>query len=72
VVARVREVVWSKSARDALDAAVAYIWEDSQQAALHLMTEALEAAASLATFSERGRVVPELDEPGVLLENGTD
>ena len=40
--ARVRDVVWSESARDALD-----------------------AAASLASFAERGRVVPELNDPAI-------
>jgi toxin ParE1/3/4 len=48
-----------------LDAAVAYIAPHSRSAAERLLIQALEAASSLDTSSERGRVVPELDEPTV-------
>ncbi len=60
---RVRAVVWSESARDALDEVITYIAQDSQQAASRVLDAALAAAASLATLSERGRIVPELDDP---------
>ena len=60
--ARVREVVWAESARDALDAVVGYIAQDSLQAAVQFLDEALRAGASLAIFAERGRVVPELSD----------
>jgi toxin ParE1/3/4 len=63
--ARIREVVWAESARDALDEVIEYIARDSQQAALHVLDEALRAGASLATLSERGRIVPELNEPTI-------
>jgi len=63
--ARVREVVWAESARDALDAVVGYIAQDSSQAALQVLDEALRAGASLATFAERGRVVQELNDPAI-------
>ncbi|MEX1130293.1 MAG: type II toxin-antitoxin system RelE/ParE family toxin [Vicinamibacterales bacterium] len=63
--ARVREVIWAESARDALDAVITYIAQDSQQAAVHVLEAALEAAASLSTLSERGRVVPETNDPAV-------
>ncbi len=63
--ARVRDVVWAESARDALDAVIAYIAQDSQQAAAQVLDEALRAGANLATFPERGRVVPELNEPAI-------
>ncbi len=62
---RVHEVVWAESARDALDEVIAYIAEDSPQAAARVLEEALQAGASLATFSERGRVVPELNDATV-------
>lgn len=65
MVARVREVVWAESARDALDAVITYIGEDSQQPALRVLDEALRAGGSLATFAERGRVVPELNDPAI-------
>jgi toxin ParE1/3/4 len=61
--ARVREVIWAESARDALDEVITYIAKDSQQAAVHVLGAALEAAASLSTLSERGRVVPETNDP---------
>jgi plasmid stabilization system protein ParE len=60
--ARVREVVWAESARDALDEVIAYIAQDSHQAAVRVLDAALAAAASLATLSERGRVVPETND----------
>jgi toxin ParE1/3/4 len=63
--ARVRSVVWAESAHAALDEVVAYIAQDSRQAALDVLDRALDAAAALATLSERGRVVPELDDPAI-------
>ena len=63
--ARVREVAWAESAQDALDAVIEYIAQDSRQAAVRVLDEALRAAASLATFAERGRVVPELNDSAI-------
>jgi len=63
--ARVRDVVWAQSARDALDAVIGYIAQDSPQAALQVLDQALRAGASLANFAERGRVVPELNDPTI-------
>lgn len=48
-----------------LDDAIGYIARDSHPAAGRLLVQALEAAASLDTFSERGRVVPECNQPTV-------
>lgn len=48
-----------------LDDAVAYVAQDSRPVAERLLILALEAASSLDTLSERGRVVPELDQPTV-------
>ena len=63
--ARVRDVVWAESARDALDAVIGYIAQDSYQAAAQVLYEALRTGADLATFAERGRVVPELNDPTI-------
>ena len=63
--ARVREVVWAESARDALDEIIEYIAQDSRQAAVQVLEEALRAGASLATLSERGRIVRELNDPAI-------
>jgi plasmid stabilization system protein ParE len=61
--ARVRSVVWARSAYASLDEVVAYIAQDSRQAALQLLERALDTAANLGPLSERGRIVPELDDP---------
>ena len=48
-----------------LDEALDYVARDSGPAAERLVIDALKAASSLDTFSERGRVVPELNQPTV-------
>jgi len=63
--ARRRRVEWTARARTALDDAVAYIASDSPAAAEQLLVKILDAAASLTELTERGRTVPELDEPFV-------
>jgi plasmid stabilization system protein ParE len=63
--ARVRPVVWAQSAYAALDEVVAYIAQDSRQAAVQVLERALNTAADLDTLSERGRIVPELDDPAI-------
>jgi hypothetical protein len=44
-----------------LDDAVSYVAQDSRPAAERLLVQALASAASLDVFSERGRIVPELN-----------
>jgi len=58
-------VIWTRRARDALDEAAAYVAQDSPERAVDLIERALDAAESLDTLSERGRIVPELDNPTV-------
>ena len=60
-----RRVAWTDQASQMLDEAVAYIAQDSRLAAEGLLTEALHAADSLDTFSERGRVVPEFGQANI-------
>jgi toxin ParE1/3/4 len=60
-----REVIWTQRARDAVDEAAAYVAQDSPQRALQVVERALSAAESLATLSERGHIVPELNDPRV-------
>ena len=62
---RARSVVWSESAHAALDEVIEYIAKDSRSAAVRVLDTALDAAGSLATLSERGRVVPELNDPSI-------
>jgi plasmid stabilization system protein ParE len=63
--ARRRRVVWSEQAAHALDDAVGYVAQDSVAAARRLLDEALAAAASLDTLSERGAITPEINDPAV-------
>lgn len=58
-------MIWTRRARDALDEAAAYVAQDSPERAVDLIERALDAAESLDTLSERGRIVPELDNPTV-------
>jgi len=62
VAARTRRVVWAESAQHALDEVLRSIANDSPDGADRVLSRALEVAASLATLSERGRVVPEIGE----------
>lgn len=55
-----RDVVWAPAAYTDLDQILAQL-----DAPLGLLEEVLQAAESLSTLSERGRIVPELDEPVV-------
>jgi toxin ParE1/3/4 len=42
-----------------------YIAQDSRHYAATFVREVRDAARSLATFAERGRIVPELNDPAV-------
>ena len=63
--ARVRAVAWSAAAAAALDDVISYVAQDSHETAVALLERALESAASLATFAERGRVVPEVGDTSI-------
>ena len=63
--ARQRRVVWAKVARHALDDAIGHIARDSRAAAHQVLNQALEAASTLTSLAERGRVVPELGDPAI-------
>ena len=55
-----RRVIWSPRARESLDEALTFVAQTSPEGAFRILEQALAAADSLATLSERGRVVPEL------------
>ncbi|HEY2930343.1 MAG TPA: type II toxin-antitoxin system RelE/ParE family toxin [Acidobacteriota bacterium] len=57
---RQRQVIWSREARSALDEVLSYISQNSPIAAEQFLDQTLATAATLASFSERGRVVPEI------------
>lgn len=65
MVARARRVVWAASAQRALDEVVAYIWADSPSNAVRVLDRALEAAGSLSTLADRGRIVREVNDPAL-------
>ena len=60
--ARTRRVIWTDSAKHALDEVIAYISQESPDPAVRVLTRALDTAASLSTLAERGRVVREIGE----------
>jgi plasmid stabilization system protein ParE len=49
----------------ALDEVMAYISQDSPDRAGRVLTRALDAAASLSSFAERGRIVREVGDPAL-------
>lgn len=62
---RRRGVIWSEGARLELERAVADIAREHPLAASGVLSRVLEAARSLGTLAERGRTVPERDDPAV-------
>jgi plasmid stabilization system protein ParE len=62
---RRRPVVWSLSAQRGLEDVLAYVASNSLHGAQVIVQRALEAADSLTTLSERGRVVPEIQDPTI-------
>jgi toxin ParE1/3/4 len=59
-------VIWSDTAERDLFGVIEYIAEDSPSQALEVFREVKRVAASLHTFPERGRIVPELYEFGII------
>lgn len=53
------EVIWSPSARLDLKEIVSYIAEDNAEIAQRFGLSLIDATKSLASFPEKGRVVPE-------------
>jgi len=60
-----RAVVWTLAALDDLDRIAEYIARDSPAYAAVFVGEARAASRSLRVFAERGRVVPEFDDPEI-------
>jgi toxin ParE1/3/4 len=59
------KVIWSPSARLDLKEIVSYIAEDNAEIAQRFGLSLIDATKSLASFPEKGRVVPELRSPQV-------
>jgi len=64
-VASRRRVIWAPRAQEALDEAVEFVAQDSPAGALRVLEQALTAADSLASLSERDRIVPERNDPAL-------
>ena len=62
---RRRRIIWAPGTQAALDAALDCIAQDSLSGAQKVLDGALALAESLETLSERGRVVPELQNPAI-------
>ena len=62
---RQRRVVWAAGARSQLEEAVEFVALDSPKNAAELVDRLLLAADSLATLPDRGRVVPEREDPQI-------
>lgn len=60
-------VVWAAVAETDLRSIIAYIAEDSPQNALNILTKIRKQATDLCTQPERGRVVPELHDQGIMM-----
>ena len=58
-----RKIIWSSQALSDLTEIVDYISKDSHFYAASLARELRDASRSLSELSERGRIVPETDQP---------
>lgn len=61
------EVIWAKSAEKDLREIIEYIAEDNPSRAFELFIEIKHRASGLHTFPLRGRIVPELQEQGIII-----
>lgn len=60
------EVVWSAIAENDLKSIIETIADDSPSDALRILDNIKQKASSLYNFPERGRIVPELKDHGIL------
>ena len=60
------DLIWSNVAENDLKNIVQYIAEDSPPNALKILNRIKTRASNLYTFPERGRIVPELRDQGIL------
>ena len=63
---KIYDVVWSNIAETDLKNIVEYILDDSPPNALKIFNRIKQKASSLYTYPERGRIVPELRDQGIL------
>ena len=56
-----RKVIWAQAAYDDLEAIVEYLHRDSPAYASSFVNMVIKSARTLSNLSERGRIVPELN-----------
>jgi toxin ParE1/3/4 len=61
------KVEWAEVAGNDLKNIIEYIAEDSPVNALKILNKIKQKASSLYTLPERGRIVPELQDQGILI-----
>ena len=60
------KVLWAKAAEEDLKSIIEYICVDSPSAARDSLNKIKTKASNLCSFPQRGRVVPELKDHGIL------
>jgi plasmid stabilization system protein ParE len=60
------DVIWSEASEKDLVSIIDYIATDSPSNANEILAEIKRKVSALYTFPERGRIVPELHEQGIL------
>ena len=60
------KVVWANVAESDLTNIIEYIAEDSPQNALNILKKIRQKVSHLYTLPERGRIVPELQDQGII------
>jgi plasmid stabilization system protein ParE len=64
---KIYDVIWSETSEKDLMGIVEYIAADSPSNAFEIFKEIKQKASSLYHFPERGRIVPELQDQGIIL-----
>ena len=60
------EIIWTNVAENDLKDIIEYIFIDNHKNALTVLKNIKHSASNLYTLPERGRIVPELQEQGIL------
>jgi plasmid stabilization system protein ParE len=63
---KVYEIIWSETSEKDLISIIEYIAQDSPSIAHEKFKEIKEKALGLYSFPDRGRIVPELQEQGII------
>ncbi len=64
---KIYDVIWSETSEKDLMGIVEYIAADSPSNAFEIFKEIKQKTSSLYTFPDRGRIVPELQDQGIIL-----